>query len=276
MSLYEPTVIAPADYGVARRPAFGGELKVYLSAAEVFEVGAFKFSAAATGVWDGDEVTANVLSADPSDLSLVVSPELKSTADVVVTVTGTDATDIAMTGTATIKAPGWVPNQTSNFQEGYAVDVVPDVPGKMFKTVTGVTATNGTRGAAFKLFKLPAASSYSLVGCTTSKDFSTKTRPPKGIACGMDGGAFVKQGRSEAGSLSISQKHVSFADGLARFAGQRCTAKAVLDKEDTLITEVLVFGNYVPGSKPAFPDGDEEATNSVEGMYEQFFAFVAK
>lgn len=270
---YEPTVIAATDYPIARRPSFGAEMLVSLSSEETYELGQVYMEAVASGTWEADVPNAAVLLADPSDIVVMVSPEVKSAAQVVVTVTGTNSADGALTGTATIKPPAWVPNQTFDFGEGYAVDVV---AASAFKTITGVTFTQGSKGGKLRLFKLPALDTFSLVGVTTAKDFTPKTRTPKPIADGLDGSAFVKFGRTAPGTLSITQKFVSFSDGLMRFAGRRCTAVAVVEKEETLITERLIFGNFVPPAKIAFPDGDDEATNSAEGMFEAFFVFSAK
>jgi hypothetical protein len=273
---YEPSVVAAADYGIARRPSFGGEMKVYLSSDEAVEIGEISMTATNSGTYEGDTVNEAVLAANPSDLVLVVSPEVKSDTPIVVTVTGTDQFDVSRTFVGTIIPPAWVPNQTYDFPEGYAVDLVPSVVGKKVKTITDVSVSGGDRGSKMKIVKLPSLDTFTIVGCTTDKEFTTKTRPPKPIACGLDGSEHVKFGRSEPGSLNVTQKYVSYADGLGRFAGRRCTAMAVVEKEEAVITERHFFGNFVPKVMPKMPDGDGEATMGGEGLYEQYAFFVAK
>lgn len=275
MSFYQPTTVAAADYNIARRPTLGAEMDVYLSSSEVVEIGRYEMLAAGSGEWTSDAVNAAVLSADPSDLQVVVQAEVRSSAPVVVTVVGTDQNDAAITATATLSPPGWVTNQSYSFPEGYAKDLTPTVGGKMFKTITSVTFTNGARGGKFRIYKLPALTSFTLVGFTTGGDFTTKSRPPKPIADKLDGSAVVKFGRSEPGTLSLTAKYLSVGDGLQRFAGRRCTAMAIIEKEEQLITERLIFGNYVPNVRPSMPEGDGDATAGGEGMFEVFAAFVA-
>lgn len=110
------------------------------------EVGKFVFDSPGSGTYSADADYTAPVSGD--NLIVRANQPIKSTSAIAVTITGQDEVGGALTGTATIGA--LVP-------EGQSYEVVPNVVGKKFKTITSITATNGIKGDGFDVAVLPDA-----------------------------------------------------------------------------------------------------------------------
>lgn len=272
---WKPEAIALKDRGIAARPTLGQEFEVYASPDEVYEAGMVEVPATDSGILSTEQVGASILSDAPAEVHAVVAYQLQSAVQVVVTLNVTDEDNTVTTAVATFAPPVWVNNQSFNFPEGFGVPLVVTT-GKKIKSINSLASvTGGKRGGQIRLLMLPALTSFSRVGCTTQNDFSTKNRPAVPIACGPNGSKYVKQGRSEPGELRVTAKYRSMADDLARLGGMRSTAMVLVRKEGQVLTERLLFGNWVAMVKPNAGDGSDEATMQGEGMYEYFGAFFA-
>lgn len=269
---YTPDTIAVADVPIARKHSVGGEKRLYVSGDSAAEIGELLWAADGSGVFTADSI--NTLPTTGADLQVKVVGELLSAADVVITVTGTDQNSAALTGTATYTAPSWVGNKTKDFSEGTAVDVVPGVAGKKFKTITGITVTGGKKWGKVKLFTLPENWTY--IDCVESVDPSVGTTPAHPIADGLDGAADVTRGRSEPSSVRVTAKNRSTLDGLMRFAGRNCCLRLEVWKQGKVLTERHVYSNCIMSVDPSFPDGSEESKQSAGGMMEDAFFFFAR
>lgn len=273
---FAPEEVAVDQYPIIQKPDFGGEANVFLSTDSAIEYGKFEIMAADSGVFTADPV--NDLPSDGKDLVAVIdnASGLIDEAAVTVTANVTFADNTTGTAVATFEPPGYARVEQNVFPVGFAVDLVPS-SAKKIKAITSVSvdATLLAKGAVIAIWGPPDLDGFALVGCTTDKDFSTKARPSRPIACGMDGSAFSKRGRSEPGELNITAKVLNFGDGLARFNGVRCTAMVELEKEDTLISARIFFAEYVPTVRATYGDGEDEATFAGTGIYEDLIILNA-
>jgi hypothetical protein len=147
---------------------------------------------------------------------------------------------------------------------------------QLVSSITGLTSvTNGGPLQSFRVYQLPAVTDYELIQASTEIDFNTKDRPAKGIDAGMESDFWVKRGKAMPGELSIGSKFRSFTDGMARYSGQKCTSMLVGLKEGAVLSDRLVFTQWVGAIKPKLPDGDGEATMECAGKFVDHLFFVA-
>lgn len=265
-----PDVIAASDYPIAQKPTFGGETNLYVTALAPTEQGLLEVRGVNSGVWTPDSAAATALGTTPQELVAVMEVDANGgAANIVVTVVGTDQSDGALTGTATFAPPGYAKMTEKIFPTGFAVDVSV-AAGKKFKTITSVSVTNlaAAKNARITLFGLPSWTSFFLVGCKTDLNFATKSRVPKSIACGMDGTAFSKLGRSEESKLTFDSKLISMGDGAPRYDGVRATWAIQTTKEGRLVTERAYFLGAIIKVEPKHPDGEGESMASGSGIFE--------
>ncbi len=271
--LYKPAAVAANNRPVAQMPALAGHFELYISSEACEKVGNFEYTATATGTYEG--LGGVDFSAVPTDLQVVVEGFLEAAAPVVVNVIGTNASDEALTGTATFTPPAYARNQTPNFPKGAAVDVVTPGAAK-FKTVTNMTVNaNGNAGSRLALWRLPVESSFSFVGCLDGFVPSVSPTTPVPVPCGMDGSRFVLPGRSEPNSLRITTSHFSLADGLARISGRNATVYAIRKANGVLLVERWVAGNCIFSVNAEVGSGSDVVTQQAEGIMGFFANFWA-
>jgi len=117
--------------------------RVYYNLNAIERVGKVVMTAVASATWT--ENTAYTLPDAGLDLAVRTRVAIVSASDMVVTVSGTDSLDAAIEGVATIEA---------QVAPGQAYELVVS-GGEAFKTVTGVTATNGVIGDSFDILTMP-------------------------------------------------------------------------------------------------------------------------
>jgi len=280
MSKYAPSAIQQSDLDTALAPYLGGEFAVYLSRTAAYDVGTVTLSASGTGnaanaTWTPD--TSITLPTGGTDLQMVATSALSSPSGPLTVVLNV-INDLGnpATLTFTYQPPTRAVDQSFNFSRGYAVDGVLSV-GNYSKSIVGLqSVTNGDRNVTLDIYQLPLLSSYNLIGCTTEKKFSTKSRKPVGIDCGMEADAFIKRGKSGKGELTIDSKFEGMHAKLTRFDGAKCTALLVGIKDGVITTDQMVFTQFVPGVEVHMPDGDGEAMeNAATGKYKEALFFVA-
>lgn len=193
-------------------------------------------------------------------------------------VTFADAT--TGTATATFTPPAWAKDQTFNFPQGFAVDLVGSGgnSAKGIKSVDGgATITGGQAGNRFEVVSLPnVKAQYIEIACMKANDPKLPVTKSVAIPCRYDGSSDVKKGRSEPGSLSIQSRYNVYGDGLLRLNGQRVTAMTEVWKEDQVLTERYVYEGWRPMANPKVGDGDAEMEVTAEGMFERFCIFWPK
>ena len=229
------------------------------------DVGTFIMDSPGSGTLDtSDAVTEGYdLPSGGADLVIRCSQPIKSAAAMVVTITGTDQDDGALTGTATIAA--YAPRDQS-------YDVVPGVAGKKFKTVTAVQATNGIAGDGFDICVLPAAANDVEIEFVGSLD------PAKGttVKAIYDRYTYKHSKRLRAeNKLSIQGFYVNNLTGLNRIDDRECTLRMDIHEDggnavqETTYWEKCRLG--VQTSKSA--DGASELAVKAEGTYGRAFIF---
>ena len=270
-----PSSILPEDLNIANNPFFGGEFAVYLSHTPDVCLGQLDLTDSSNGVFTAANGAS--IKSGGADLQIVATTYLKSRVDCVVTFNVLDETNTARTATATFSAPDRASNQSSNFERGYATDLVLSA-GLRIKSIVGLASiVGGSRNVSFGVYQLPEAAEYVMVGCTTSKKFSTKSRKSVGVNCGMKTDAFNKAGMEEPGELSIDSKFGGMHDKLVRFSGAPCTAMLIGIKDGQVTTDRLIFTQYRPVVSVDLPNEEGEAMeNAASGKYVEPLFFVAQ
>lgn len=272
---YLPASVAQLDLSIAAAPYLGGEFNVFLSRTPAYKVGNVELTASGTGTYAAERAVS--LPGAGCDLQMVATSELRSpSGNCVVTLDVTDENNVARTLTFTFAAPARAENQDSSFPRGMAVDGVLS-GGSLVKAITGLkSVVNGERNVTFGLYQLPEADAYVHVGCTTEKKFTTKSRKPVGIDCGMESDRYIKRGKTGKGDLTLDSKFGGMADKLTRFDGAKTTAMLVGLKDGQVTCDRIVFVDFTPGVEVNLPDGEGEAMeNAATGKYMEALYFVA-
>lgn len=274
--LYRPSAIITAELESAQAPYLGGEWALYFTKVSAQVVGTITMTAAATGTYVDN--TSTVIPGTPGvDLQLMLSTPLTTGAvECVVTIDGTGATDPTLAGVATFAPPSYVANVSKDFQPGYAVDVTTTAAEKYIAgAVTLTSILGGSKGTAFKLYILPVQTDYTLIGCTQDFDFNSKSRKSVEIPCGMDATAYTKSGMSQVGEFSLKSKLRSFADGISRFDGARCTVMAVGLKDGQVTGDRVVLTSALPFAKHTNPEGEGVSMVDISGKFVDVLFFSA-
>lgn len=271
--MQRPAALTADKISLARRPSAGGEYQVSLSTEEALELGTVSITGANAGTYTGDTGYAVSLAARPSDVIVLLEHGQAVGGSITVHVVGTDATNAALSGNATLEFPTWAGVEDEAFPTGLAGEVIV-AANKKFKTVTSVTVLNANaaaKDAKLIVLAMPDSETFVKVGCTTSKQYTTPSRPGRTIACEMQGSAFVAAGRSRPGSLTISAKDQGAA-GLSRFDGLRTVARISVVHQGVEARRMFMTGHYVTVELSA-PDGEEDATHQSQGPFERFAYF---
>jgi hypothetical protein len=272
-----PTTLTVDEHRIALKPTLGIEKVVLISSQHALELGELEIMAANSGQWTPDPV--NVPDTDGQDIIAVVTSPTGldgDAANVVLAITGTKPPTGAITLSATFKPPAYARDASKVFEIGYAVDCI-EAGGALVKTITGVTVSTApalARGTIIKLYAMPALATFTQVGCATDVRWTSKSAVPVSIACGPNGTAFSKPGRSGQSSLTLNGKLFGFGDGLAKYDGRTCTVLIKIVKESKVDTDHLFFLESTLKVGPDLPD-EGEATIAGEGVFEEAAFLVA-
>lgn len=272
MSLYLPDPVSLSQLDALNGPYFGGEWEVWLSHDASHHLGTLVMTGADSATYFPNAATV-LTPLVGEDIQIVCITPLRSDAACVITFEGLDTTGTMQSGQTAFNPPGWVGDQSFNFQRGVANDLLaPD----RFTSITGLVGiTNGARNCAFDLYALPESESFVRVGCTSGVNFSDKSRQARGIDCGVETDAFVKLGRTSPGDLEIEGKFRSPQEGLSRFSGDKVTCKLIGVKEGQVTGDVLVFTQFVPNVSYSLPDGDDVVLVNCKGKFVELLMFSA-
>ncbi len=275
-----PANLAAKQYPVALKPTLGFEQQFFVSLEQSVELGTLEIKAANSGVYTANQGENLTLADSPQELLAVFDTPTNAcgASNLVVHLVGTDQDGAALNGTATFAVPSYANDQTRRFPQGYAVDVVPSVAGKKFKTVTGVTVDSTVDAVASKvtLFGVPSVVTFTKVGCRTQMNYDLRVPQPVAVQCGRDLSAFIKSGEIPVGALDVTAKIPSFADGLARINGQRVTGLIKEIKEDSVDTMHVFFLGLRVTVKPSVGESVDPATLTATAMYEDCAMIVAQ
>lgn len=271
--MQRPTTLAPADYAVALKPLLGREKKFKISTAPAYELAGLKIDGVNSLTAIISTAMAAALLARPSEVLIKCEEELRDEASLIIGVVGTDALGAVLSGTCTFAPPAYAQDAANIFPAGSAREVVV-ASGKKFKTITAFVPTQlglAALGGKFSVFGMPDLSTYTLVGCRVSLDYTAEHREPVAIACGGDDSAFVKPGQKPKRDVSITVKLPSLSDGLARYNGiSNLCGLAVSDKEDKLVTDHEFLIGLIVTGKFTNPEASEPSTLAATGVYEDY------
>lgn len=275
---YQIAPISSADLAVAKQKTIGAEYIAKIN-------------------YDGWTDVASILMQNPTSGTLAASAGfvapgagldvvvrcqggVRSLGPLAITLAVTFADTTTGSAVATFTPPSWSKDQTFNFPQGFAVDLIGTggSSAKKIASVDGLTSiTNGASGNRFELIALPDVSTdYVEIACMKSADPKLNVTKSVAIPCRYDGSSDVKKGRSEPGSLTVVSRYNIYGDGLLRLNGQAVTAELEVWKEDQVLTERYLFEHWRPMANPKIGDGDAETDVTAEGMFERFCIFWPK
>jgi len=263
---------------MALKPTLGYELQLYVSTQQSVEPAQFLVAAANSGVLTPSEADLATLAAAPMELLAELEDDVDcGGSDMVLTVTGTDANNAPLTGTATFKVPAYSSFTERVFPKGYAVEVT-TASGNPFATITSVTVACAANAAGtnIALFGVPALSTYRLIGCKTQLNFDPKVPLPHAVQCGRDLSAFIKLGEIPEGTLDVTAKIPTFSDGLSRVNGRRVTGLIKEVKEDKLDTMHIFLMGLIMTAKATVGESVDPATLSAAAKYEDIAIMLAQ
>lgn len=277
--MLRPAALAATDYAAALRPLQGYERRLKVSLGNAYVMGELTLHGLNSGTWTAAAAEAASLAADPHEIVFVLDTpaDAGEGGSIVVTVTGTDQNDAALsTKTATISVPAYSTLTRASFPRGYGAEVQV-TEGKYWKTITSVTVTcpASCANVRLKCVAIPALSTFSLVGCRANLDLTVKVQKPFPIQCGIDLGAYVKPGEITVGNLSVSAKILNGAEGLNRINGRRVVGMIQDLKEETLdVGHTFLTGLIISGDESA-GEGQEPAMFQAQGLFEQSVTLLA-
>jgi hypothetical protein len=264
---------------VALKPTLGYEQQLYVSTGQTVEPGMFTVLGLNSGVYNPNLADSATLAAAPQELLAVLDGDINAgEQDLVLSVTGTDATGAALTGTATFKVPAYSQFTERVFPKSYAAEVIPTVDGKQFKTITGVTVTcdAAATGLNLALFGVPPLSSFRKIGCKTQLNYDLRIPLPHSVQCGRDMSAFIKPGEIPEGTMDVTAKIPTFSDGLARVNGRRVTGLVKEVKEDKLDVMHMFFMGLILTAKPTVGESADPATLAATAKFEDVGVVLAQ
>jgi hypothetical protein len=267
--------IPVADIPVANAPELGGESRVKLSYENFAVVAEITQPAPNSGNYVASLPAFAFDGTNGNDLALLAKTGIKSAVDVVVTFGVTFFDDTTGSATATFKKPTYAQNTSSNLPIGLAVDIngTAGNVAKKIKAINSITSfVGGEINNVFQVVSLP--STWFLVGCAKSKNFTPNVPKAMAVACGLNASAFVVAGVSDPGTLDLEALHFTYGDGLSQFNGHRGSVLVERYAAGRGLSERLVLGGFVAGTKNNRGDGDDEARDVASGVAEIFAVFV--
>ena len=277
--MIRPTDLATADYPVALKPGLGHESQLYVSTEQHTVLGEQDIVTLNSGTYTPQVADNLLLQANPQEVLAVLMGDVDfGSQNVVVTVAGTDQNDAALTGTATFKTPAYAQDTSRVYPKGYAVEVIPAVDGKKFKTIINVTVSCSTAAAraVIKLIGVPSLSTFHKIGVKTQLNYDPNVPMPVPIQEGRDKGAYIKPGEIDVGNVALTTKILSPADGLSRINGRRVTGLIKEIKEDKVTTQHVFALGLIITLKITTGESIEPNTYNGTGLCELFPMIVAQ
>lgn len=275
-----PNALTAAQLQIAQNPALGGEMKVYVTQDAALQLASITIQAVNSGVPDVGSSFAynNTVLGETAGLDLLVLAEnlLGDSGPITVTVHGLDQNGAAQVGTAVFQTPAYSTVTDNIFQTGWAVDVAPTAPGNQWTKFLSfsVQATGAAQYGKFSIWAMPNTSRYSLIGATQEKSFTTPSQEPVAISAGLNAGAFVKPGMIPVGEAGVTQRWVSFSEGMARFDGGRVTARIDVEKEQKIIDQRLYLIGATLNITPSAGEGASSGEIRGRIMYKKLAIMI--
>lgn len=273
---FAPSAITGTNIVVAGKPVLGGEKILKVSQGRIREIGRFTISTTNTGTWAADAV--NTLAAAGEDLvGVILTPTgVAAAANIVLTLSGQDNVPANITAVCTFAPPAWCRIQAKTFPIGWGEDCI-EASSKKLATISGATIVCGadTAGTIIGIYAIPELTTFTEIMCAEDVDWDTQAPESVSIACGMDGTAFSKPGRSGERSMRATTHLVSSAESMMRFDGMTVTALVELRKEGKVVTDRYFLQDWQVKAKPTLPSGNTPASAAGEGKYQLCISMIA-
>lgn len=244
--MLRPNTLSTTDVALAIKPELGYESQLWVTQSQSAELGTYEITAVNSGVWTPSSADALIIAASPLEVIAVLDNALENNASaVVLTVPGTDVADGPLSNDVTFSPPSYSNDQSYNFPKTYGIQAGTNDAYKTIGTPT-VTATSAAIGVKFKLFGVPALSTFYKIPCKTQLNWTSNVPMPQEIQCGRQLSAYVKPGEIPVGTMDCTFKMLTYSDGLARINGNRVTGLVKEVKEDKVdCTHIFFFGLVV-------------------------------
>ena len=281
-----PANLALSQLKIALKPAAGYEEQLYCSSAAHTEPAIILLKGVNSGVVTTSAADAAILATSQQELVVVLDGDLQTGASVVVTVTGTDMFAAPYTGVATIAPPSYAQLTENNFPRGFAVDALPSLAAKcaVISSISVVCdAAAGASNVKLRIIGLPsfdvapgAKGEYKLINDKVRLQYTPRVPGAHAVQSGRDMSKYVKRGEIPAGSVQITAKVGTLADGLIRLNGQRVTALIREVKEGAVETSrTYLLGTIISADVKAGESVEDVTAESVSGLFETDCVLIA-
>jgi len=280
-----PKTIAVANYPAATKPLLGFEQQLYVSTQAFTDLGLLLITAPNSGTFTASVAAAAQLAATPQQLLCICeTTDVLGDSALVVQAIGTDVNGNPLSGVATFTPPGYAQDKSYDITQHRAAEFLPYqggvlVDGTAFKTITSLVpmgATASYTNAKFRVVGMPPVSAFVKIGTKISLEIDPKISEPVAIQDGADRGAYIKPGEIPVGSMTISTKDPSSADGLRRYSGHTLTGLVQEVKQDFLPTQSIFIGGLYIAAKPKGSEGQEAVTLECSAMYQRIGSVLAQ
>jgi len=207
---------------------------------------------------DGDDS----LSEYGEDIVLRAAVPIEAAAVATYTITGTDAEDAALEGTAIMPA---------NSPQGISIDVTPDAPADLFKTVTDIAVSGGVAGDKVEVMTVPLAATFTLLSYFESIEFPTGPYL-RSIPDRYDPSDHKKRQRQD-NTITMQQLYQSGDTGMAKIEGREVTLMLQVEDDGGGAVTETVFLSKADVSTPVSYAKDADAVVRGEGKFSRKLVF---
>ena len=184
-----------------------------------------------------------------------------------------DSSAGSVSAAAKVKPPAYA-DQRPNAGKNIGVELLGPDSAKNIRSVTSLTSiVGGAVGAIYAIYKLPDTDSWRAIDGAVKKDITPGSPGAVPIWDGYEV-SVVKEGRGSMPTLSVSAKHSTFANGLARYNGDRISMMFVTRDNRTQVVSREVCGDvFLDFSLPRGEANDEQII-SASSAFSKLAIFV--
>lgn len=184
-----------------------------------------------------------------------------------------DSSAGSVSAVAKVKPPAYA-DQRPNAGKNIGVELLGPDSAKNIRSVTSLTSiVGGAVGAIYAIYKLPDTNSWRAIDGAVKKDITPGSPGAVPIWDAYEV-SVVKEGRGSMPTLSVSAKHSTFANGLARYNGDRISMMFVTRDNRTQVVSREVCGDvFLDFSLPRGEANDEQII-SASSAFSKLAIFV--
>lgn len=179
----------------------------------------------------------------------------------------------SVSAAAKVKPPAYA-DQRPNAGKNIGVELLGPDSANNIRSVTSLTSiVGGAVGAIYAIYKLPDTNSWRAIDGAVKKDITPGSPGAVPIWDAYEV-SVVKEGRGSMPTLSVSAKHSTFANGLARYNGDRISMMFVTRDNRTQVVSREVCGDvFLDFSLPRGEANDEQII-SASSAFSKLAIFV--